>query len=308
MTDNRFDLGRPAGPDFLPPTGAPLPPPPPAPGPSIPTRIRTDTTEGAPQPASAVVPAQPARRSGRSTVLLVAACLVAAGAAGAGAAVVAVDGMPTSSIRQYQPDPRGAGGVPDAQSAAAAVLPSVVDVRAGNASGSGFAIDQDGHVITNSHVVDGRSRVIVRMADGRQSGARVVGTDPDTDVAVLEVASGAPPPATLGVSSEVRIGQPVIAVGAPLGLTSTVTAGIVSALDRTARLGQIGGPQQMVQTDASINPGNSGGPLANLQGQVVGVNTALATMGAPDAGNIGIGFAVPIDRAVAVARQIIEND
>jgi putative serine protease PepD len=294
MTDNRFDLGRPAGPDFLPPTGLPLPPPQPAPGPSIPSRIRTDTTEAAPQPASAVVPAQPARRSGRSTAMLVAACLVAAGAAGAGAAVVAVDGMPTSSIRQYQPDPRGAGGVPDAQSAAAAVLPSVVDVRAGNAGGSGFAIDQEGHVITNSHVVEGRSRV--------------VGTDPDTDVAVLEVASGAPPAATLGVSSEVRIGQPVIAVGAPLGLTSTVTAGIVSALDRTARLGQSGGPQQMVQTDASINPGNSGGPLANLQGQVVGVNTALATMGAPDAGNIGIGFAVPIDRAVAVARQIIEND
>ena len=109
------------------------------------------------------------------------------------------------------------------------------------------------------------------------------------------------------MSSAVRIGQPVIAVGAPLGLSSTVTAGIVSSVDRVARMGP--GPEQvMLQTDASINPGNSGGPLANLQGQVVGMNTAIATVGEASAGSIGIGFAVPIDRAVTIARQIIDDD
>ena len=166
-----------------------------------------------------------------------------------------------------------------------------------------------GHVLTNTHVIQGFSRVVVQLSDGRASAARVVGSDPATDVAVLEMAGDPPPAATLGVSSGLRIGQPVIAVGAPLGLNSSVTAGIVSAVDRTARLGP--GPQSeqlMVQTDASINPGNSGGPLANLQGQVVGMNTALATIGGAEAGSIGIGFAVPIDRAAAIARQIIDND
>jgi putative serine protease PepD len=111
------------------------------------------------------------------------------------------------------------------------------------------------------------------------------------------------------VSSALRIGQPVIAVGAPVGLNSTVTAGIVSAVDRSARLGAGRQPElPMVQTDASFNPGNSGGPLANLHGQVVGMNTAIATIGGTDSGNIGIGFAVPTDRAAAVARQLIERD
>ena len=201
------------------------------------------------------------------------------------------------------------GTVPDAQSAANALLPSVVQISAGSSRGSGFAIDDQGHVMTNNHVIQGFSRVRVQHRDGRESGARVVGTDPATDVAVLEVIGAPPPAATLGVSSALRIGQPVIAVGAPLGLNSSVTAGIVSSIDRTARLGP--DPQSelpMVQTDASINPGNSGGPLANMQGQVVGMNTAIATIGGAEAGSIGIGFAVPIDRAAAIARQIIDND
>jgi putative serine protease PepD len=227
--------------------------------------------------------------------------------AGAGAGFLAGDQTGGANAVRQAPVAAVPGGAPDAQGAAAALLPSVVDIRAGNARGSGFVIDPDGRVMTNSHVVEGFSRVSVGYADGRESAARVVGTDPATDIAVLEVAGAPPPAAKLGSSSALRIGQPVIAVGAPLGLSSSVTAGIVSALDRAARLGGQPG-QPMVQTDASINPGNSGGPLADLQGRVIGVNTALASLGGADAGNIGIGFAVPIDRAVEVSRRIIEND
>jgi putative serine protease PepD len=307
MTDERFDLGQPAGPDFLPivtpPASSAAPAPPPIPG-----RIYTDVS----QPPATPLPAEPSAtpRPWRGRVAtLVTACLVCGAAAGAGAAVMITGADAPTAIRQYQPAPRGSGVQPDAQNAAAAVLPSVVDVSAGGARGSGFAIDDKGHIMTNSHVVEGFSRVQVRMTDGRQTAARVVGTDPTTDVAVLEVAGSPPPAATLGVSTALRIGQPVIAVGAPLGLTSTVTAGIVSATERTALLGPgLSSELQMVQTDASINPGNSGGPLANLDGQVVGMNTAIATVGGPEAGSIGIGFAVPIDRAATVARQIIAND
>jgi putative serine protease PepD len=295
MTDHRFDLGRRAGPDFVPP-------------PLIPT-TRSGTGVAVP-PAPPQDREPPARsRSTRRAAILVTACLLCGGVAGAGTGFLAAHPAVRSTIPQHQPDARGLGQMPDAQTAAGALLPSVVQVSAGNNSGSGFAIDSDSHIMTNSHVVQGFSRIVVRMSDGRTTAARVVGTDPSTDVAVLEVAGDPPPATTLGVSSALRVGQPVIAVGAPLGLTSTVTAGIVSAVDRTAQLGPGSQPElPMVQTDASINPGNSGGPLANLRGQVVGMNTAIATVGGTESGNIGIGFAVPIDRAAAVARQIIEND
>jgi putative serine protease PepD len=293
VPEHPLDLGRRAGPDFV------LPP--------MPTRTGSGVTA---PPPPAQDPAPPAlRRSSRRAAVLVTACLLCGGAAGAGAGFLATYPDVRSVIPQFQPSASGLGAIPDAQTAAGTLLPSVVQVSAGRNSGSGFAIDDDGRIMTNSHVVQGFSRVYVRMSDGRTTAARVVGTDPATDVAVLEVAGDPPPAATLGVSSALRIGQPVIAVGAPLGLTSTVTAGIVSAVDRTAQLGPGAQPElPMVQTDASINPGNSGGPLANLQGQVVGMNTAIATVGGTESGNIGIGFAVPIDRAAAVARQIIEND
>lgn len=279
MEHNPFDLGRPTGPDFEIPASDPV----------VPTQH--------------VEPRRPVR-VGRAA-LLVTACVIAGAAAGAGAGWVTMGGADAVLVQQ-QAAPQRIGTVPDAQSAAAALLPTVVEVSAGNSRGSGFVIDDNGRLMTNSHVVQGYSRVAVRLADGTRTVGRVVGTDPATDIAVLEVGGAPPPSAVLGTSASLRIGQPVIAVGAPLGLTSTVTAGIVSATDRTARVP--GAEMQMVQTDASINPGNSGGPLANLQGQVIGMNTAIATVGGPEAGNIGIGFAVPIDRAVAVARDIIAND
>jgi putative serine protease PepD len=280
-------LGTPAGPDFRPghrPEVSPVP-----------------TLPGPPEPALPIPgrDPRPARTGRLGPTLLVA--LLAGGAAGAGTAWVASDDA-VSTIVQQATTPGSPATRPDTAAAAQAILPSVVQVRAGRATGSGFVIDDTGHVITNYHVVEGVSQVTLLLADGRQVRAQVVGGDEDEDIAVLRMSSNAPAAAQLGTSGSLQIGQPVIAVGSPLGLSGTVTAGIVSAVDRTSRLG--GAARPMVQTDASINPGNSGGPLVDLQGRVVGVNTAIATTSA-QAGNIGIGFAVPIDRAVQVARGII---
>jgi putative serine protease PepD len=160
-------------------------------------------------------------------------------------------------------------------------------------------MDGEGHVLTNHHVVSGASSVRLVLSSGRTVTAEVVGSDADDDIAVLRADPGDLRAARLGVSADLRIGQPVIAVGSPLGLNGTVTSGVVSALDRGATA------EAMIQTDASINPGNSGGPLVDLDGRVVGINTSIATLGGRGSGNIGIGFAVPIDRALDVARQIL---
>ncbi|MGU3498413.1 S1C family serine protease [Mycobacterium sp. C31M] len=301
MTQQNPSLGRRSGPEFvIPEVGGP---PPQVQLQPVPTRIHE------PAPAPVVAPPLPSTTEPRRPrrLLLVSMCVVLGAAAGAGAAVV-VDRVSPARVAapQQLPAPGPLGSVPDAQQAASALLPSVVDVRAGGSRGSGFVFDGFGRILTNSHVVDGFARVMIGFADGRQVAGRVVGTDAGSDIAVVEVTVPPPPAAALGISAELRIGQPVIAVGAPLGLSSSVTAGIVSALERTPRLGgRTGLP--MVQTDASINPGNSGGPLANLQGQVIGVNTAIATTGA-ETGNIGIGFAVPIDRAIEVADRIVAAD
>ena len=184
-------------------------------------------------------------------------------------------------------------------------MPSVVQVRAGSSSGSGFVLDTRGHVVTNHHVVEGSSRVRLELSTGRSLSATVVGTDEANDIAVLRVEDAADlRPAALGSSAALRIGESVIAVGSPLGLTGTVTGGLVSAVDREASLGGRTA-QRVIQTDAPINPGNSGGPLVNLSGEVVGVNTAIATLGGRGSGSIGIGFAVPVDRARDVAERII---
>ncbi|GIJ32632.1 S1C family serine protease [Micromonospora sediminimaris] len=205
--------------------------------------------------------------------------------------------------------PAGATGstTADLVTAADQVLAGVVSVRVTSggrgASGSGFLIDERGHVVTNSHVVAGGDTFQVVGRDGRRLTARLVGRDPGTDIAVLRVDPGnALRPLPLASAGRTRVGEPVLAVGSPLGLSGTVTAGIVSALDRPVRLGG-GARQPAVQTDASINPGNSGGPLVNGRGEVVGVNTAIATL--EGSGNIGIGFAIPVERAAQVAQGLI---
>ena len=173
------------------------------------------------------------------------------------------------------------------------------------ASGSGFVIDDDGHLVTNAHVIDGAEQIEVTLGDGEESyDAELVGQDDSTDIAVLKV--GAPAdrlePLALGDSSALDVGDPVVAIGNPFGLDRTVTAGIVSALQR-----QISAPDgftisNVIQTDAPINPGNSGGPLLDASGEVVGVNSQIESN---SQGNVGIGFAVPIDTVREVAQQLI---
>ncbi|MGK7870530.1 Do family serine endopeptidase [Falsiroseomonas sp. E2-1-a20] len=168
--------------------------------------------------------------------------------------------------------------------------------------GSGFIIETSGFVVTNNHVVGNARRVTVELADGRELPARVVGADPQTDIALLKVeAGGSLPSVSWGPSADLRVGESVLAMGNPFGLGGTATSGIVSARGR-----QIGaGPyDDFIQTDASINPGNSGGPLFNMRGQVVGVNTAIFS---PSGGNIGIGFAVPSQIAQRVVTDLRED-
>ena len=136
--------------------------------------------------------------------------------------------------------------------------------------------------------------------------AEIIGVDEDNDLAVLQTQATGLRPLTLGRSSQLRVGDPVLAIGSPLGLEGTVTAGIVSAVNRQAAFGDSGNRQTAIQTDAAINPGNSGGPLVNAAGQVVGVNTAIATLGSSRAGNIGIGFAIPVDRMTTIVEGLID--
>ncbi len=167
--------------------------------------------------------------------------------------------------------------------------------------GSGFIIDaRKGYVLSNYHVVEKASDIIVTLYDGRRKRAKLVGKDPATDVALLKIRGDDLRAVSLGDSDALRVGDFVVAIGNPFGLGHTVTAGIVSALGRSG-LG-IEGYEDFIQTDASINPGHSGGPLVNLKGEVVGINTAILT---PAGGNIGIGFAIPINMARAVVKQLI---
>jgi serine protease Do len=179
-------------------------------------------------------------------------------------------------------------------------VPRMPQERRQQGTGSGFIISRDGQIITNAHVVDGSDRVTVVLKDGRRFDGRVVGSDPVTDIAVVRIDATNLPTVTLGKSSELQPGQWAIAIGNPLGLDNTVTAGIISALGRSS--GQVGVPDKRVafiQTDAAINPGNSGGPLLNERGEVIGVNTAIIQ------GAQGLGFAIPIETAQRVAEQLI---
>jgi serine protease Do len=178
-------------------------------------------------------------------------------------------------------------------------------------TGSGFILDTQGNIMTNHHVVDGASRITVRLVDGREYDARLIGSDPNTDVAIVKIdpRNGETlPVASIGVSDDARIGDWVIALGNPLGLEFTVTAGIVSAkgrqLRRSTSLNGAGAPplEAYIQTDAAINPGNSGGPLVDLFGRVIGMNTAISAQNF-----IGHGFAVPIDLARRVATDLMAH-
>jgi len=167
--------------------------------------------------------------------------------------------------------------------------------------GSGVIVDAaKGYVLTNNHVVEGADDIAVTVPDGRTVKAKVLGTDPDTDLAVLEIPADKLTALPIADSAKLRVGDFVVAIGEPFGLGQTVTSGIVSALGRTGLRGS--GVQNFIQTDASINPGNSGGPLVNLRGELVGINSMIFS---PSGGNVGIGFAIPSNLAMDVMRQLI---
>ena len=202
---------------------------------------------------------------------------------------------------------------------AARLLPSVVTISVkssqGEGTGSGVVLRSDGYILTNNHVVEAAvsgATLTAQFAGTRgDTPARIVGRDPISDLAVIKVSLRNLRPATLGKSSSLVVGDPVLAIGAPLGLSSTVTAGIVSALNRTVSTADDTGQRHVIggaiQTDAAINPGNSGGALVDSLGQVIGINTAIASAPGGSGGSIGVGFAIPIDIARSVAEEIIRT-
>ena len=200
---------------------------------------------------------------------------------------------------------------------AAAVQPSVVQLNVsgsqGEGTGTGFVVSSDGYIVTNHHVAGGAGSdgtIDITFVDGSTASAKLVGSDPGYDIAVVKVDRTDLPALTLGSSDAINVGDLAIAIGSPLGLQGTVTSGIISALNRPVTAGGQGDLAYInaIQTDAAINPGNSGGPLVNAAGEVVGVNSAIATLGMGDAsGSIGLGFSIPIDTAKRIVDEIINT-
>jgi len=218
----------------------------------------------------------------------------------------AVDTTAEQAAPAIAADP-GSGEVTDVVAVSEAVSPSVVNIDVANAqgqgSGSGVIIRADGHILTNNHVIDGAAQVEVTLPNGAQLEGKVIGTDPSSDLAVIKVDSDTDLPVPSFAERAPRTGEVAIAVGSPFGLEGTVTAGVVSALNRSLP-GEQAPLVDMIQTDAAINPGNSGGALANGNGEIIGINTAILS---PTGSNDGIGFAIPIVTALPVAKQLIEQ-
>ena len=279
------------------------------------------------------------RRRGPGWFALVASVVVASllGAGGAVGAIKALDARDGGASQRSSAAPtaiatgdttktvNSAGQAPDWEAVSAAVSNAVVSIAVatdkGEALGSGVIFDKEGHIITNNHVVAGASKIQVTLADGRVYDAETTGTDPATDLAVIQL-KDAPDNLTvaqLGDSDKLATGQDVMAIGNPLGLSSTVTTGIISALDRPvvnsqSEDGSSGSAvyTNAIQIDAAINPGNSGGPLFDEKGRVIGITSSIATMGNSSSGeggsgSIGIGFAIPVKLADKVAKQLIES-
>ncbi len=176
------------------------------------------------------------------------------------------------------------------------------DRRHVRGQGSGFIIDPSGYILTNSHVIGRADTVTVTLSDGREWEAKIVGSDPKTDVAVIKIDGADLPVLPMGDSDKIEVGQWVLALGSPFGLTGTVTSGIVSATGRSSM--GITDYEDFIQTDAAINPGNSGGPLVNLRGEAIGINTAIVSR---NGGSMGVGFAIPINMAKEICDQLISD-
>ncbi|HLJ99117.1 MAG TPA: trypsin-like peptidase domain-containing protein [Streptosporangiaceae bacterium] len=261
----------------------------------------------------------------RFALLALGAALLALASGGAGAALaVHFDGH-TTTVESAPPVSTPASTAANGLArVAAAVLPSVVTIAVQTSTqlgeGSGVIIRSDGTILTNNHVIDaaagGAGTIRVLFSDGRTAGATIIGQDPANDLAVIRAAGvTALKPAAFGSASALDVGDTVLAVGSPLGLTGSVTSGIVSALHRTISVPGVGNTSSggslagMIQTDTAINPGNSGGALVNDAGQVVGITTAIASTGGgyigEQSGSIGVGFAIPADTASRVATTLL---
>lgn len=282
---------------------------------------------------------KPGKRVGAGVFV---ACLVAAGAFGGGVAAAATSiwntaapAAGTTQTTQYPPaivnNPESVNAV---TAAAEKASPSVVTISASSGTsggtGSGIILDTSGHILTNTHVVtlDGQAAnaaIEVRTNDGKVYPGTIVGTDPLSDLAIVRITAPGLVAAPLGDSGKVKVGDTAIAIGAPLGLSGTVTDGVVSAANRTIETASSAAPApqsgssgaaqdsisiNVIQTDAAINPGNSGGALVNTSGEIIGVNVAIASAGSTSSssaqsGNIGVGFSIPVNNAKRVAREII---
>jgi putative serine protease PepD len=306
-------------------------------------RLGPETRSTVPLPSDAPVGAAPQRRHVKAAAVLGATAFVfGAGGVGVGAAVVNdSDSSPVSSLTAptstvspsaLTTNPKTYAGI------AAKVLPSVVSINVTGTNqsdtGSGVVLSANGYILTNNHVVAAAANggsTSVTFNDGSTKSAKVVGTDALDDLAVVKVSKTGLSPASLGNSAAIQVGDPVLAVGSPLGLSGTVTSGIVSAINRPVEtqsdsqqqdpfgLGGSGGSQaanptviDAIQTDAAINPGNSGGALVDAAGQVVGINSAIASLGSSalgssQSGNIGVGFAIPINQAKVIANELIKS-
>ncbi|WP_083459182.1 S1C family serine protease [Jiangella muralis] len=272
---------------------------------------------------------EPKRRRAPLVLAGVALGAIIGGAAGAGVAAYVNDdngndsggdAVTRSDLSNSGSNSQQTSNASGVQAVAADVLPSVVSITVasqfGEAGGTGVIISSDGEIVTNNHVVEGAGdggTVQVTFADGTTADAEVLGTDPLTDLAVIKAkdVSGLQA-AELGSSGDLAVGQQVVAIGSPLGLDGTVTTGIVSALDRpvaagSEQQGSVNSVIDAIQTDAPINPGNSGGPLVNMNGQVVGINSAIATSGQSN-GSIGLGFSIPIDQAKPIIDELRSGD
>ena len=252
-------------------------------------------------------PDPPRRKSGPGVSTVVAAILAALLLVTGGflaSELTQEEPTETTTIQSAPAGPISARTGEPVAAVAKALLPSVVQLETGTGLGSGVVYDENGLILTAAHVVEGSTEVVVRLSDGRRVNGEVLGTDPGTDIAVIDAEAKDLQAATLAIDVPLEVGQTAIAIGSPFGLESSVTAGIVSAVGRTLET-QDGGAVSTVQTDAPINPGNSGGALVDRTGRVIGINDAILSDGGD---NAGIGFAIPIDTAYQVAQALEKGE
>ena len=253
------------------------------------------------------------------TAVLIGGAAGFGGARLAGVGAAPISATTPAATPTSRPAPLAAGKSVSMVEVARRLLPSTVMIEVGSATGSGFVLDRSGHVMTNNHVVAGAASgdaIRVVFSDGRAGAATLVGRSPSYDLAVIRVAPDRSLQAVrTGDSDRAQVGEPVVAVGSPLGLPGTVTQGIVSAVNRPLMVDESRSADTPsayidgIQTDAPINPGNSGGPLVDASARVIGVNSAILTMGSgrSPTGNIGLGFAIPIKQAQVIAHLLIRD-